>query len=92
MQVSWIHDFDDEPILFYSELDEARNEVRKIEIYQDGSFGLASEDFDFGGALLSEVPVPSIDEVSRDTQFIAKLITKDEFEEVWLEYANFLRK
>lgn len=88
--VSWVHNFDDEPILFYSELDEKRNEIRKIEIYRDESFGLASLSFEFGGAGLSLEPVPSFEEIKEDPQFLPKVISKDEFEQIWAEYLNFL--
>jgi len=90
IKVAWIHDFDDEPILLYSELDDGRNEIRKIEVYRDDSFGIASKDFEFGGTLLGLEPVPSIDEIKDDAQFVPYLIDGDEFEDIWLKYVNFL--
>ena len=35
IKVQWIHNFEDEPILLYSELDSMRNEVRKVEVYKN---------------------------------------------------------
>ncbi len=90
LKVSWIHEFMDEPTLFYSELDENRYEKRKIEIYKDSSFGLASENFEFGGAILSTEPVPTIVEIKNDSQFLPQIITRSEFEEIWGEYNNYL--
>ncbi len=91
-KATWIHDLDEEPILFYSELDNSRNEVRKVEIYRDESFGLADSSFEFGGAKLGLEPVPSINEINSDPEFIAQIISKEEFEEVWAEYNNYLKK
>lgn len=34
--VRWIHNFPDEPVLLYSELDKSRFETRKIEVFPDG--------------------------------------------------------
>jgi hypothetical protein len=90
LKVSWIHDLKDEPILLYSEIDENRFEVRKIEIYKDDSFGLAMSAYNFGGTLLGLEPLPDISEIANDSQFIPQNISKDEFEEVWLEYTSLL--
>jgi hypothetical protein len=91
-KASWIHDLKDQPILFYSELDNDRYEVRKIEIYKDDSFGFADTSFEFGGAALGTVSVPSIEEINSDPQFLANVITKEEFEEIWTAYNNFRKE
>ena len=91
LKVSWIHEFDDEPSQLYSELDKSRHETRKIEIYKDDTFGLASTNFEFGGTTLSIEPVPTIEEIKEDPQFLPQIITKNEFEKVWVEYNNFLK-
>jgi hypothetical protein len=91
-KASWIHDLDDEPILFYSELDNERNEIRKIEVYRDDSFGLADANFEFGGTKLGLEPVPPIAEINSESEFLAQIISKEEFEEVWAEYIGFLKK
>lgn len=90
LKVAWIHDFDDEPSIIYSEIDDSRFEKRKIEIYKDDSFGLADQNLEFGGTRLGLEPIPEIKEIKIDTQFIPQYISKDEFEETWLEYLNFL--
>lgn len=90
LQVSWIHNFDDEPILLYHEMDDHGYEVRKIEIYKDGSFGIASSETDFGGTLLSPEPIPDVEEIRRDSQFIPRIISREEFEEEWHRHLAFL--
>jgi hypothetical protein len=90
LKVAWIHDFDDEPSLIYSEIDDQRYETRKIEIYKDDSFGLAGKTLEFGGTRLGLEPVPEIDEIKDDTQFVPQYITPDEFEGAWSEYLNYL--
>jgi hypothetical protein len=90
MKVEWLHDFANDPILYFCELDTGRYETRKIEIYRDGSFGMATKEMEFGGAGLGETPTPSLEEISKDPQFIPEKITAAEFEEVWSKYINFL--
>jgi hypothetical protein len=90
LQITWIHDFEDEPVLLYSEIDNDRNEIRKIEVYKDDSFGLATKNYEFGGTRLSLEPIPKIDEIAEDTQFITKTISKKEFDTIWHEYYNML--
>ena len=90
--VYWFHSFDDEePRIFYSEIGDDRYEVRKIEVYDDGSFGMAGSDFSFGGTELGEKPVPSLEEINGDTQFKADAITPGEFEALWVKYLNYLK-
>lgn len=91
-KASWIHDLKDQPVLFYSELDNDRYEVRKIEIYKDDSFGLAETSFEFGGAALGTMPVPSIEEINSEPEFLAQVISKEEFEKIWTAYIDFLKK
>jgi hypothetical protein len=40
IRVACRHDHRDEPVLIYCELDEARWETRKIEVFRDGSTAL----------------------------------------------------
>ena len=42
IKVEWIHSHADEPTLLYSELDQARWEKRKVEVFADGHCGYAS--------------------------------------------------
>ena len=40
-KVVWHHDFADEPVLLYSEIDDAGMEIRKVEVYRDGGMDYA---------------------------------------------------
>jgi hypothetical protein len=81
--VKWIHNFVDEPVLLYSELDDSRFETRKVEIFSDGEIGYASEAEEFGTTRLGIEPVPSIFEIAKDPEFEPKEITQEEFEKIW---------
>lgn len=81
--VKWVHHFENEPILLYSELDDSRFEIRKVEIFPDGGKGYASEFEEFGSTRLGTEPVPFISEIARDPEFAPKEIAQDEFEKVW---------
>jgi hypothetical protein len=41
LECEWIHDFPDDPVLLYSELDRERWETRKVDLFRDGSKGWA---------------------------------------------------
>ncbi|MFE0756816.1 DUF6881 domain-containing protein [Inquilinus sp. NPDC058860] len=83
IQVRWLHSFPNEPVLLISELDEARRETRKIEIFPDGSIGYADNRVEHGGTRLGLVPVPSIAKIAADPEFVPEEVTREEFEEVW---------
>lgn len=55
IKVFWKHSFLDEPVLMYSELDENRNEIRKIEIYRDGMMGYAWVEVSMNGTFYRKV-------------------------------------
>ncbi|MDF2961175.1 MAG: hypothetical protein K0S39_2910 [Paenibacillus sp.] len=78
----WFHDSSVDPVLLYSELDEDRYEVRKIEISRDNLIGYASHASEYN-AQLGKVPVPEIEEINKEIEFYAIKITKEEFEIVW---------
>lgn len=85
LKVRWEHNFDSDPIDLFSELDEERMETRKIEVFRNGTIGMASEDFETGDTRLGEVPVPAIDKIANDPQFFPTIIKKIDFENVWRE-------
>ena len=74
IKVQWIHDFEDEPILLYSELDSMRNEVRKVEVYKNNELGYAC---------FSKTEIPSLEDINLDVQFEACEIDKEYFESIW---------
>jgi len=83
LRVEWKHQHPDEPVTLYSELDERRFEVRKLELFRDGRVGFASSTGSSGGTRLGEVPVPPLAEIARDPQFEPHEVTRDEFEAAW---------
>ena len=72
------------PILLYSELDDERWEVRKVEVFSDGSFGYANRATSRGTTFLGLEPIPTLSEIAANPEFEPVAITKDEFEAIWL--------
>ena len=83
LRVRWLHDFSDEPVEFWNELDAERYEVRAIECFADGKYGYASESEEFGGTRLSGLPIPPLAEIAEDAQFLPEYVTPAEFEARW---------
>jgi len=83
LKVQWNHTFSAEPVLLCSELDDARLEVRKVEVFRDGQTGHADRRGGSGQTRLGEEPVPPVAEIAADPQFEPVEITKEEFEDVW---------
>jgi hypothetical protein len=83
LRVRWVHDSQTDPIWLYSELDEYRWEVRKVEVFRNGSFGFASKPESKGTTRLGLEPIPRIEEIALDDQFEVAEITRDEFEDKW---------
>jgi hypothetical protein len=83
LKVRWRHQYPDEPVLLLSELDANRYEIRKVEVFADGTKGYASEQSSVHGTQLGEVPVPTEEEISTDPQFFIEAVTADEFERLW---------
>ncbi len=83
-KAKWKHSFDNEPVWFYSELDDARWELRKVEVYQDGRKNFASAHEKIGTDL-SEKPIPPSAEIASQPEFEVYDTSKEEFERVWGE-------
>ncbi len=81
--VKWIHNFPNESIIIYSELDGNYFETRKVEVYSNGTKGFSSKTEEFGGTYLSTEPIPPINQIVMDPEFIPEEITKEEFEKIW---------
>ena len=80
----WFHDFEDEPRFIYSELDDEGYELRKIEVFKDGSIGNASTDNpESGSTALADVAYPSIEEINAQKEFHMEEISAAEFEDLW---------
>lgn len=81
IKVEWLHDNPDEPIVLFSELDEGRWEIRKVEVYADGTMDFADEENSSGNTRLGSLPVPLLNELT--SEFRPQVITAAEFERVW---------
>lgn len=84
-RVEWHHDFVDEPVILISEVADYGVETRKIEIYRNGRSDFADESQATGSTILSETPLPSVEEIEDQPEFTLSLITQDEFEEAWAQ-------
>ncbi|MFN8484689.1 MAG: hypothetical protein U0768_16765 [Anaerolineae bacterium] len=83
IHVRWIHEHPDEPVDLYSELTDDGWEVRKVEIFADGSATFANRTSRRGTSRLGQTPTPSLAEINANPQFQGRAIDKDEFEAVW---------
>jgi hypothetical protein len=83
LKVYWHHDLPDEPVELYSELDDDRWEIRKIEIFRDGRCELADQAQLTGALTIGEAPIPLFEEIAEQVEFSPFLIDASEFETVW---------
>ncbi|MET2523852.1 DUF6881 domain-containing protein [Ralstonia pseudosolanacearum] len=81
--VRWIHAIPSEPVFIYSEIDPDNFELRKVEVYADGRMGFSDGTNFAGESMLSTEPLPSLQEISTDPQFVPGEITQEEFEMMW---------
>ena len=79
----WHHEFADEPVLLYSEIDDAGVEIRKVEVYRDGRRDYADSSRSTGTTQLSETAMPSIEEIASQAEFSPSAIEPGEFEDTW---------
>ena len=83
LKIYWKHSFPDEPVIIYSELNENREEIRKVEVYTNERMGYAWKSISMMGAYLSESEIPEISEINKDVQFQGIEIRREEFEMIW---------
>ena len=82
--VTWHHDNPDYPVELYSELDDERFEVRKVECFRDGRRCFADAAGHSGNTTLGTAPVPPLNEIASDRQFTAREITKEVFDQAFV--------
>jgi hypothetical protein len=94
--VKWLHEYPNEPVLLFSELDAQRFETRKVEVFRDGRQGYASVHGEFGGSALGVVPTPELTVIGANPEFDPETISKSDFENVWSgrtgKYMEFRRR
>lgn len=83
LKVHWRHDSEKQPVAFYCELDGERMEVRKVELFADGSLHYAYEKGTSGSTLLAPLPMPTIGDLSNSPNYDPSEITREEFEDIW---------
>jgi len=83
IRVQWNHTDPEEPVTLFSELDEERREVRRVEVFADGRIGYANERGSFGRTRLAERPISTIDEIAAIPEFEPLEITRAEFDEIF---------
>ena len=88
LKVEWLHEKPNDPVELYSEIDEERWELRKIEVYSDGHAGCADRAQEHGGTRLGVEPLPSIAEIASDSQFRPAVIDQREFEDIWRRFVS----
>ena len=87
MKVEWVHHFEDEPVLLYSEIIDGV-ETRKVEVYRDGHLDFADESRQSGTTRLGVGLMPTVEELSADPEFKPCQIDRAEFEKIWCRAAN----
>jgi len=84
LKVKWLHHHLDEPVEIYSEIDSNRWEVRKVELFQDGTTTYVSPFHQIGTTRLAEVPILELEEINTDIQFEGEWISQRDFDRIWL--------
>ena len=83
IKVKWVHSLEDTPVMLYSAIDSNRFEVRKVEAYADGRMDFADREGRSGSTKLGIEPLPSLEEIGADPQFVPMDSSAAEFETVW---------
>lgn len=88
IDVNWLHDLDDEPYRLVSEINPDGFEVRKLEFFQTGEIGLATDNFNTRNTRLGITKIPTLEEINSQEEFQGKAINKQEFDSLWRQYAK----
>jgi hypothetical protein len=83
IRVRWLHSSANDPVDLWSELDADRFEVRKVEVWADGRVGYAATRRAVGDTRLGLEPVPPLEVIAADPQFMPEEISEREFNEFW---------
>lgn len=80
--VLWRHESGDDPVVLWAHVVDGW-EVRKVDEFADGHLVWADGEHESGSTRLSEVPIPSVQEISDDPQFVVEIVDAPAFERVW---------
>ena len=78
----WRHDVGDDPVVLWAHVIDG-SEVRKVDECADGRLIWADCSHESGSTRLSEVPMPAVDEIVEDQQFVIEVVEASVFEQVW---------
>lgn len=87
LRVRWKHERSDGLSMSYSELDEERYEVRRVNVFVDGRVGYADGRRESVETTLGEAAVPPFDEIAANPEVEPFTISRAEFETVWHDAA-----
>ncbi|WP_027709901.1 DUF6881 domain-containing protein [Zooshikella ganghwensis] len=88
IKARWLHSDKDYPYLIYSEFSEDRYETRKVEVFYNNEYGFASEYKHTAKTRLGLAPIPSIQELQSNPEFEVGILTKEQFENIWITAIN----
>ena len=89
LHAKWKNAPPDSPVEFFSELDNARWETRKVEVFPGQRLGHASTAKPQNGSTrLSIIPLPPLREIAAQIEFEVEEISAEQFETVWKRAAS----
>ena len=80
--MEWHHEFPDEPVVLYSEVNEVGAETRKVDVYVDGRMDYAEASRSIGAIKLSELRMP-VEEIAAQPELAPIAISAEVFENIW---------
>ncbi|MCE9634226.1 MAG: hypothetical protein K8T90_00845 [Planctomycetes bacterium] len=81
----WLTARDDEPAHSFYEMDDDRFEVRRVEVYQDGSRRRYTARGLHELEPIEVMPIPSLEEINSQPDFEARTTSAEEFESEWTQ-------
>jgi hypothetical protein len=85
IHVIWLAASADDPRDYYDELDANRWSIRCVRLYRDGTREAFSYESPNWRHVMPEAAIDEPDVINRDTQFLARSITRDAFAAAWQE-------
>ena len=79
----WVGAPEGEAVEWYDELDALRWSIRCVRKFRDGSLKAHSYSSADWRDEMPDQPIPPVEEINENADFIAKEITKAEFEDAW---------
>jgi len=79
----WVSAPDDELVEWYDELDALRWSIRCVRKFRDGSFKAYSYSSPDWRCEMPDQPLPPLEEINENPDFVAREISKEEFEVAW---------